>query len=288
MPTVAANGIEISYERRGDPSGTPLLMIHGLGAQMTDWDDRFLDLVVEAGFHVIIFDNRDAGESTWFDEAGEPDLVALLMEGVGEPPYLVADMAADAAALLDALDLGSVHVLGVSMGGMIAQQFAIDHGHRVLTLTSIMSTPHILTVGQPTDEALVSLMAPPAATRQEAIDQMLFTGRFISSPAYAFDEEFHQGRAAQHYDRGYHPVGTARQTAAIMASPDRTEALRAITTPTLVIHGDADPLVTLPGGHATASAVEGSELWVIEGMGHDLPQALWPQLIERLSAHTGV
>ena len=283
MPTTAANGIELTYDTHGDPSNPPLLTVHGLGAQMTDFPPAFVGGLVDAGFHVITFDNRDQGGSTWFDEAGVPDIGTLLVDPSTSVPYLVADMAADAAGLLDALGIGSAHVLGVSMGGMIVQQFAVDHPERTRTLTSIMSTPSP-TAGPPTPEAMAALLVEPAVGREEVIEQSIAGSRVVASPGFPFDEAGARERAALHYDRGNHPEGTIRQLAGILASPDRSPGLAGITVPTLVVHGSADPLVTLPGGVATAEAVPGAELWVVEGMGHDLPAEVLPELIERQAA----
>lgn len=283
MPTTPANGIDIAYATHGDPSSPPLLTIHGLGAQMTDWPPAFVDGLVDAGYFVITFDNRDQGRSTWFDEAGVPDVGALLLDPTTPVPYLLADMAADAAGLLDALGVGSAHVLGASMGGMIAQQFAIDHPDRTRSLTSIMSTPGP-TTGPPTPEAMAALLVEPAEGRDAVIDQSIGVSRVLASPGFPFDEAGTRERAALHYDRGNHPDGTVRQLMAILASPDRADRLAGVGVPTLVVHGSADPLVTLPGGRATAEAVPGAELWVVEGMAHDLPAAVIPELCARQAA----
>ena len=287
MPTAAANGIDIAYATHGDPAAPPLLVIHGLGAQMTDVPAELVDGLVGADFHVVTFDNRDQGESTWFDDAGVPDLGNLFVDPAARIPYLIADMAADAAGLLDALGIPSAHVLGVSLGGMVAQQLAVDHGERVRTLTSIMSTPG-RTEGPPTPEAVTSLLVEPAEGREAVIEQSVESGaRVIASPGFPFDEAAVRERAALHYDRGNHPDGTLRQLAAVLASPDRTAGLAGVTAPTLVVHGSADPLITLPGGEATAAAVPGAALWVVEGMGHDLPAAVIPELCARQSALIG-
>jgi pimeloyl-ACP methyl ester carboxylesterase len=283
LPTTTANGIEVAYATHGDPDSPPLLTIHGLGAQMTDWPAGFVEGFVDQGFRVITFDNRDQGESTWLDDAGEPDLAALVLGTGATAPYLLADMAADAVGLLDALGIERAHVLGVSMGGMIAQQLAVDHPGRVLTLTSVMSTPSPA-VGQPTPEAVQALMVAPAVGREAAIEQSVAGSRVIGSPGFPFDEAAVRARAVTHYDRGYHPVGTQRQLAAILTSPDRTEGLGRLRMPALVVHGSADPLVTLPGGEATAAAIPDAELWVVEGMGHDLPAAVLPELRARQGA----
>jgi pimeloyl-ACP methyl ester carboxylesterase len=281
--TTAANGIEIAYETYGDPASPPLLTIHGLGAQMTDWPQELIGGLVDAGFFVITFDNRDQGGSTWQDGSGQPDLGALLADSNSPVPYLLSDMAADAAGLLDALGIESAHVLGVSMGGMIAQQFAIDFPTRTRSLTSIMSTTGPNT-GPPTPEAMAALLVEPVTERTAAIEQSLAGSRIIASPGFPFDDVGMRARAEIHYDRGHHPAGTARQLAAILASPDRAAALAGVSVPSLVVHGAADPLVTLPGGEATAAAVPGAELWVVDGMGHDLPVAIIPELCARQGA----
>ena len=283
MTTTTANGIDLAYDTFGDPSAPSLLVIHGLGAQMTDWPAGTVEGLVDQGYHVITFDNRDQGESTWLDDSGEPDVAALLFDPTIPVPYQLSDMAADAAGLLDALGIDSAHILGMSMGGMIAQQLAIDHPARVRTLTSIMSTPSIA-IGPPTPEALTSLLVPVPEGREAVIEQSVAGSRVISSPGFPFDEAGVRQRATAHYDRGHHPVGTLRQMAAILASPDRTSGLVGLDLPALVIHGADDPLVTLPGGEATAAAISGSELWIIEGMGHDLPAALLPDICARQGA----
>jgi len=283
VPRTAANGVELTFETRGDPAGPTLLAIHGLGAQMTDWRPGVVEGFVDQGYRVVTFDNRDVGESTWFDDAGEPDLGALIADPSHPVPYLIADMAADAVGLLDALGVARAHVLGVSMGGMIAQQLVIDHPGRAVSLTSIMSTPNPRT-GTPTPEASASLLVEPAEGREAVIEQSVAGFRVIASPGFPFDEAGLRHRAAVHYDRGHHPAGAARQLAAVLASPDRTGGLRGVTVPTLVVHGAQDPLVTLPGGEATAAAVPGADLWVVEGMGHDLPAEVLPELAARQGA----
>ena len=228
--TAAANGIKIAYATYGDPSAPPLLAIHGLGAQMTDYPPAFVDGLVGAGFYVVTFDNRDVGESTWLDEAGVPDLGALMADPAPPVPYHLADMAADAAGLLDALGIDDAHVLGVSMGGMIAQQFAIDFPARIRSLTSIMSTPGPA-AGPPTPEAMAALLVEPVMERDAAIEQSLAGSRIIASPEFPFDEAGMRDRAEQHFDRGHHPAGAGRQLAAILTSPDRTVALAGVRRP---------------------------------------------------------
>jgi pimeloyl-ACP methyl ester carboxylesterase len=284
MASTSANGITLSYETAGDPANPPLLLVMGLGGQLTAWDSRFVAAVAERGFWVITYDNRDVGLSTLFDEAGTPDLPGMIA-GTAKPPYFLDDMAADAAGLLDALAVDSAHIVGMSMGGMIAQAFAIAYPARVRTLTSIMSTTGDPTVGQPHPEALDVLLAPPATNRDDVIEQSVKSWRVIGSPGFDFDEEYVRSMAAVSYDRAFHPEGTGRQLAAIIGSPDRTPGLRALTMPTLVIHGEEDPLVDVSGGKATAAAVPGAVLTLIPGMAHDLPPELFDELADKIAAH---
>ncbi len=281
-----ANGITIAYETHGDAAGEPLLLVMGLGAQLLAWDQGFLNHLVDRGYFVITFDNRDVGLSSWFDEAGPADFSAFFAGEPLRPAYLLGDLADDAAGLLDALGIASAHILGVSMGGMVAQEIAIRHPHRTRSLCSIMSTTGNPEVGQPTPEATASLLVPPVGSRDEAIEQGVMTWKVIGSPGFAFDEPAIRERAAAAYDRAYHPEGTGRQLVAILSSPDRTEALGRVTVPTLVLHGEADPLVTISGGRATAAAVPSAELRTYPGMGHDLPEALWPEFLDAITAHT--
>ncbi len=285
MARAIANDIEIEYAVHGDPSHPVVLFIMGLGAQMTAWDQDFINRFVDEGFCVITYDNRDVGLSTWFDEHGEVDVLPFLLGESIEAPYSLAHMAADGIAVLDTLGIEQAHILGISMGGMIAQQLVIDHPHRTITLTSIMSTTGAADVGQPTPEAIASLMTPPATTRDEAIETGVDGWRIISSVGYPFEEEDIRRRTGEAYDRAYHPVGTNRQLAAILASGDRTEALRSVTAPTLVLHGEADPLVTPTGGEATAAAVPGARHLTYPGMGHDLPRPLWNELVQEITGH---
>ncbi|WP_043630201.1 alpha/beta fold hydrolase [Nonomuraea candida] len=276
---VAANGIHIAYESFGSPSGRPLLLIMGLGAQLIQWDEGLCELLVERGHHVVRFDNRDAGLSTHLHEHGVP------APGT-PPPYLLDDLADDAAALMDALGWPAAHVVGASMGGMIAQTLAIRHPARVLTLTSIMSTTGP-SVAPPTEAASAVLFRKPAADRRQAMEQAVSTWSVIGSPGYELDREKVAELAGLAYDRCHDPAGVARQLAAIMASGDRTEALAGVRVPTLVVHGEADALVPVAGGRATAAAVPGARLVTYPGMGHDLPRALWPDLVAEITKLTG-
>jgi pimeloyl-ACP methyl ester carboxylesterase len=282
MPSASANGITVEYETAGEPGQPPLLLIMGVGGQLVAWDDGFVSTLVDRGFYVIRYDNRDVGRSTWLDEAGVPDLGAALA-GKLEPAYLLSDMADDAAALLDALGIGAAHVLGVSMGGMIAQSLVIGHPARVRTLVSIMSTTGDRSVGQQHPEALSALLVPPPADREAAVEIAVKTWQVIGSPGFPFREDRVREKAALAFDRANHPAGTARQMVAIMASPDRTVALRSVSAPTLVVHGESDILVDPSGGRATAAAIPGAELWTVPGMGHDLPTELWDRLADRVA-----
>jgi len=284
MTSATANGISIEYETFGDPGAPPVLLIMGLGCQLTAWDPDFCRALAAAGFFVIRYDNRDVGLSTWFDDAGDPDVGALLA-GTASSPYAIADLAADAAGLLDALGITSAHIVGVSMGGMIAQTFAIDFPERTRTLVSIMSTTGDPTVGQPHPDALATLMVPPATSREEAIEQSVATWRVIGSTGFPFDEDRVREQAATDYERGFHPAGTARQLAAIVTQPDRTKELSVLDVPALVIHGEADTLVDPSGGQATAAAIPGATLNLVPGMGHDLPPERTDQLVAELAAH---
>ncbi|GAA2811267.1 alpha/beta fold hydrolase [Nonomuraea dietziae] len=276
-----SNGIEIAYDSFGAPGDRPLLLIMGLGSQLVHWDEEFCELLAARGHHVVRYDNRDVGLSTHLTEAGVPELVPG-----AAAPYLLSDMADDAAGLMDALGWPAAHVLGVSMGGMIAQALAIGHPDRVLSLTSIMSTPGP-DVGPPTPEAMAALFSPPAPDRQTAVERALEVWAVIGSPGYEMDRERIAKVAGLAYDRAYDPAGTTRQLAAILASGDRTEGLGGLTMPALVIHGEADPLVQIAGGRATAAAIPGATLLTYPGMGHDLPRPLWEEIMDAVTAVQG-
>ncbi|MEN8182861.1 MAG: alpha/beta fold hydrolase [Myxococcota bacterium] len=290
MPTLESNGIQLEYDTFGDRSGRPLLLIMGLGAQMILWDEEFCEALAARGHWVVRFDNRDVGLSTKFDEAGVPNVLELMQRtAAGEPvftPYTLDEMADDAAGLLDALELDSAHVCGASMGGMIAQTVAIRHPERLRSLVSIMSTTGDPDLPPARPDAMVILMTPPPSDRAGSIERAVTTWKTIGSPGFAFDETRIRERAGRLYDRCFHPAGVSRQLAAILAHGSRSEALGGVTVPTLVVHGDADPLVPVEGGRDTAKRIPGAELLVIEGMGHDLPPALWPRLADAISEHT--
>jgi pimeloyl-ACP methyl ester carboxylesterase len=284
VPTAHVNGIDIEYVTSGDPADPTLLLVMGLGAQLTAWPEGFVDQLAARGFFTVRFDNRDSGLSTKFE--GTPDYLALFGGDRSSAPYSIEDMAEDGVALLNALGLDRVHVVGASMGGMITQAMVIAHPDRFLSACSIMSTTGDATVGAPTAEAVTALLRPPASDRETAVAASLEGSRVISSPGYPFDVDLMTRRAAAAYDRSYSPDGTGRQLAAILAASDRTEGLRHLKLPFLVIHGEEDPLVTVSGGKATAAAVPGSKLILMPGMGHDLPEALWDQIIDAIVANT--
>ncbi len=284
MASVQANGITIEYEQQG--SGEPLLLVMGLGGQLTDWPQELVDLIAAQGFQVIRLDNRDAGLSTEF--TGEPPTnwqiaKSVLFRRPMKSEYLLSDMAADAVALLDALGIDSAHVVGASMGGMIVQTIAIEHPERVRSMTSIMSTTGDRKVGQPTMRIVRKFARRKPATLETAIDDAVETFREISGPA--FDEKEFREQSVQSIARSFRPVGTGRQTAAIMASGDRTEQLERLDVPTLVVHGLADPLVRPSGGIATADAIPGSRLLMFNDMGHDMPRARWAELVEAIATN---
>nr|WP_275585735.1 alpha/beta fold hydrolase [Geodermatophilus sabuli] len=258
-------------------------MVMGLATQMIGWPDEFCRGLADRGLFVVRFDNRDIGLSTHLDDAGAPDMGALLT-GSGSAPYALADMADDTAGLLDALGLDSAHVVGASMGGMIAQLLAIRHPARVRSLTSIMSTTGDPAVGTPAEAAMGVLLAPPAVDRDGAVQRAVDTYRVIGSPGFEFDEASVRDRAGLSFDRRHNPAGVARQLAAILTTSDRTADLGSVAVPTLVVHGAQDPLVQVSGGRATAAAIPGADLHVVEGMGHDLPRAVWPELTDRIVA----
>ncbi|WP_040491842.1 alpha/beta fold hydrolase [Ilumatobacter nonamiensis] len=283
MPTTTANDIDLCYESFGPDDAPPLLLVMGLGAQMTLWSPGFISELLERGFRVIRFDNRDAGLSTKSD-APPPDVMAVYAQALaGQPvesPYTLSTMAADAVGLLDALDIPAAHLVGASMGGMIVQMMAIEHPDRVLSMTSIMSTTGAGDVGQPDAAAMTALLTPPPTDRAGAIDATVATSRVIGGSL--FDEAEARARAAEAYDRCFHPAGTAFQIAAVAATGDRTERLRSVEVPTLVVHGREDPLVTLSGGEATAASVPGADLLVFGLMGHDLPPLYWSQMADAI------
>lgn len=281
MASVQSNGITLEYVEQG--SGDPLLLVMGLSGQLIDWPQEFVDLLAEQGFRVIRFDNRDSGLSTEMPGPAPTmgDLAkALVFKRKLSSEYLVSDMADDAIGVLDALGIESAHVVGMSMGGMIAQAMAIQHPSRVRSLTSIMSTTGNRRVGRPRVGLLRRTVRRPKPTLETAIESGLQTFRAVSGPT--FDEARFREMAKVSIDRSYRPDGTARQTAAIMSSPDRTDALGRLRLPTLVIHGMLDPLVRMSGGVATARAIPGARLLMFNDMAHDLPSTRWHEMAEAI------
>jgi pimeloyl-ACP methyl ester carboxylesterase len=277
-------GIDIAYQRLGNPDAPPVLLIMGIAAQSIHWPDAFCHALADHGLQVVRFDNRDAGLSTHLTDASPADLPAALAGDLSPASYTLSDMAADAVGLLDALGVEKAHVVGASMGGQIAQTMAIEHPGRVRSLTSMMSTTGNPSAGLPSAEVLREVFSgPPAVTRDEVIQQMLRAVRAVGSPGYPSDEKEIAERAGRAYDRCYDPASIARQAVATVASGDRTGKLRHLKVPTLVIHGLADRMCDASGGRATAEAIPGAELILIEGMGHDLPPGLRSQLAARIA-----
>jgi pimeloyl-ACP methyl ester carboxylesterase len=286
---VKINGVELCYDTFGNPSDPAILLIMGLGAQMIRWREEFLRPFAAEGFFVIRFDNRDVGKSSKFEEAGVPDVVSLMLGAqhgkTVDVPYTLTDMAQDAIGLLDALKIKVAHIVGISMGGMIAQTLAINFPDRATTLTSIMSTTGNPELPTPKPEAMMVLQQTPPDTREEYIESMIKGQRILSGPHFPIDEDYFRDFAGRAFDRSYYPQGTARQLAAVIASGSRKDALNALQMPTLIIHGDADPLVPVEGGRDTAASIPGAKLVIIKGMGHDIPEAAAPQVFEAIIQH---
>ena len=284
-----ANGLSLCYDAFGDPGAPPMLLIMGLGAQMILWDDEFCATLAARGFRVIRFDNRDIGRSTYLSDIVRVDLPALMMQRLqGKSiacPYHLSDMAADAIGLLDFLGIETAHIIGASMGGMIAQEIAIRHPTRVRSLVSIMSSTGAANLPPPSPEGAAVLMAPPALTRNDFITGFCRNWKILRAGSFPQDEARDPARAARMWDRGTNPAGVARQLLAILASGDRTVQLGRVTAPTLVIHGTPDPLVPVEAGRATAAAVPGAKLLELSRMGHAMPIELWPAVIGAIAEH---
>jgi pimeloyl-ACP methyl ester carboxylesterase len=285
----ASNGIRLCYETFGDRANPPMLLIMGLAAQMIVWDDEFCTRLADRGFWVIRFDNRDIGESTRFPNARAPRFAELLFaQATGlrfRVPYTLRDMADDAAGLLDALGVARAHVVGASMGGAIAQELAIAHPARVRSLTSIMSSTGDPKLPGPRPKALARLGKKVPLDRAGYVREYVTTWSIIAGDHFPFDADRTARQGAAGYDRGINPPGVSRQMMAIVASANRTRALRELRVPTLVIHGTADPLVPDAGGRATAAAIPGAQLLLIEGMGHSFPREVWPTIIDAIARH---
>jgi proline iminopeptidase len=291
MPSLNANGIRIAFDTAGDPKAPPLLLISGLGLQLTAWPDEFVEGLVELGFYVIRFDNRDCGLSTKFDHAGTPSLglawLKSLLRLPIRPPYTLEDMADDAVGVLSALGVARAHVVGVSMGGMIAQLMAARFPSRVLSLTSIMSSSGRRGLPGPAPAVRRAMLRPPkpGVDADGLVEHGVRLLQAIGSPTYPTPEKQLRRRVARSLRRNSCPGGVVRQILAVAASGDRTPQLRSIGAPTLVIHGAADPMVPLACGADTARAIPNARLEVIEGMGHDLPTQLLERLLALIDAH---
>ena len=278
--------LEICFETFGDPADPAMLLVMGLGTQMLGWPDAFCELLAAHGYFVIRYDNRDVGRSTHFREHRPPTVKQLLMRDRTCAPYSLADMADDGIGVLDHLGIDRAHVVGISMGGMIAQTMAARHPDRVASLASLMSNTGHRWRGMPGLRAYPIFLRKPVADKAAAIDSVIATYKLIGSPDFPFDEDELRAVAERSYARGYDPSGTGRQLAAIIAAGDRTAEVATITAPTLVIHGTRDVMVTPSGGKATARAIKGAQLVLIEGMGHDLPRDLWDRIIGLVAGNT--
>jgi pimeloyl-ACP methyl ester carboxylesterase len=290
MASTFANGIELEYDTFGVATDRPLLLIMGLGAQMTRWPASLCELLAAQGHYVIRFDNRDVGLSHKCDDAGVPDMAEIFAQAMaGETvtaAYSLSDMASDAAGLLDALNIPAVHVCGASMGGMIAQVMALEHGSRVKSLTSIMSTTGNPDLPSSTPEASTALMSPAGQTLDEVMTRAVTVAKVINSPGYLIEDADIMQRARQDYERCFYPVGVSRHMAAIAATGNRKPRLESLNMPTLVLHGEDDNLVPLTGGIDTHEAIKDSVLKTFKGMGHNLPEPLWADFSEAIAAHT--
>ncbi len=277
--TCRVGDIDIAYETFGDPERPALLLVMGLATQMIAWHEDFCTELAGHGFHVIRFDNRDVGRSTAMRDLPVPTIRQLALRSKKAAGYTLSDMAGDAVGLLDHLGIERAHVVGASMGGMIAQTIAIEHPDRVLSLCSIMSSTGSRWSGQPKLATYRVLLGTPPKDRDMFIEHVLKTYRVIGSPGFDRDEDDLRDLAGRSYDRGRNPAGSGRQLAAIIASGDRTSRLRSVSAPAVVVHGAKDRLVSPSGGRATAKAIPGARLVRIKGMGHDLPRGAWPQII---------
>jgi pimeloyl-ACP methyl ester carboxylesterase len=277
-------GIELCCETFGDPADPPLVLVMGLGMQMVHWPLPLIAQLVERGLFVVRFDNRDRGRSTHMGFR-PPTPSRLFTRRFGADQYTLEDMALDTVGLLDALELESVHLVGVSMGGMIAQTVAATRPRRVRSLTSIMSTTGSRRAGQPKPHIYPQLLKPAPRERDAYVNHMLALLTAIGAPGDALDTPDMRAYLAGTYDRDSDAGGTGRQLAAILASGNRTRALEAITAPTLVIHGEVDPLIAPSGGRATAKAIPGARLMLVPDMGHGLPERLWPPLVDAVVEH---
>jgi proline iminopeptidase len=295
VPSARANGLDLEYESLGDPGAPTILLVMGLGVQLVFWPDAFCEMLVARGFRVVRFDNRDIGLSTKLDHLGVPnialDAIRYMLHMRLKAPYLIEDMAADTEALMGALGIARAHVVGASMGGMISQNLAARAPAKVASLTSLMSTTGSRKLPGPTRRARRALLLPPAREGdiEGATVRLMKLLRVIGSRTYPADEAYLRALCERHVRRSYHPAGAARQLSAIAASGDRTPVVRSIRVPTLVLHGDEDPLLVPACGEATAQAINAgggsATMHAIRGMGHDFPVQVIPELAERIAEH---
>jgi len=285
---VAVGDVSLEVEELGNPSAPPLLLIMGLGSQLIHWPDPFCEMLADAGYRVVRFDNRDIGLSTGLSEHGTPSVPSNALRALlGLPvqaPYTLTEMAHDALGVLDALSIERAHVVGISMGGMIAQTLSLLAPERVLTLTSLMSSPRAIFLPKPS--ALLKLVEPPGQGREAAIQRSMEVFDTLRGPRFHFDPELHRALAERVYDRAPgHPGACPRQLSAILASGSRVRALRSLRLPTLVVHGSADPLIPFSAGKATARAIPAARFHAIEGLGHHLPPGVWPEMVGAIVDH---
>ena len=275
--------VELCYETFGRPEDPALLLVMGLGTQMLGWHEDFCAQLAGRGFYVVRYDNRDVGRSTHHHDTPPPTVKELLLRKPRNAAYTLEDLADDGIGLLDGLGIGAAHVVGASMGGMIAQLMAARHPSRVLSLTSIMSTTGNRWKGQPALRVYPTFLAKPPRSKEQAVERIVKLFRVVGSPGFERDEDHLRDMVARSWDRSSDPAGSARQLGAIVAAADRAPDLRKLTMPTLVIHGTKDKLVAPSGGKATAKAIPGSKLLLIEGMGHDLPRGAWPKIADAIA-----
>ncbi|HOO45026.1 MAG TPA: alpha/beta hydrolase [Deltaproteobacteria bacterium] len=283
--TAVCNGIEIVYDTFGQENLPSMVLIMGLGSQMILWEDEFCVLLASRGFRVVRFDNRDVGRSAKLSHMGLPDFSALLSGKAVEVPYTLHDMAKDTVGLLDALHIEAAHIIGASMGGMIAQLMAVHYPARVRSLTSIMSTTGDPGLPGPVPEAMQVLFRPYPRDRERFIDAFIDTWRVLSGDQIPMDQGSIKDLAEKYLQRGVYPEGNARQLAAIIASGSRRHDLGSVKVPTLVIHGDADPLIPVECGLDTAQSIPGADLKIIPGMGHAFPDIVWQDIVDSIAGH---
>lgn len=283
---VSANGLQITYDSFGQLENPVIILIMGLATQMIYWDNEFCELLARKGFRVIRFDNRDIGKTTWLTNSPVPSVWRFIGNSVFnkriKAPYLLDNMADDTLALMDALNVSKAHLVGASMGGMIAQCVALKSPARVQTLTSIMSTTGNRALPKPKKRVGAKLLKPLAKDIERYVLQNLQVWKVLHGDHYPFDKERIESLIRDSWQRGFNPNGVVRQLSAILDSPDRTKSLQQLQIPSLVIHGDADPLVPVECGIATAQAIPNATLKILKGMGHTLPSQLWPQVVDEI------